>query len=452
MKIGMPPASPHTTDDVAADSLRARGMSRREGMEEARVSAVQVAAEAEVTPKRAALPALTGLRFAAAMMVVLFHYQVLIPGLGGSTSPASTVVHAVFVGVSLFFVLSGFILAYTYLTPGEGMRGTTDEFWHARFARIYPVYAVALLYSAPLFIDVALFHQVGVTHLRDVIKAAILTPLLLQAWTPQKAWMWDGPAWSLSVEAFFYLLFPLIGAWLARRKKRDAVVVAIAASLAVLAGPAMFAYLRPGRLTQVTESGYGPLVAFFKFSPIVHLPQFVLGVATGVIFLRRRTGSRATSMSAIVSIAATAAVIIALAVSDRVPYLFLADGILAPLFAILIYSLASGTGPVAKFLSTKTMVTLGGASYALYLIHLPLANYLTRFWFALTRGQPRGILAFAVFTLTAIGLAVVIYRFIEQPARRALRRRRALPITRMVKRVALRPVWWPSFLKGNANT
>jgi peptidoglycan/LPS O-acetylase OafA/YrhL len=403
--------------------------------------AARIAAEAEAAPQRSALPALTGLRFVAAMLVVFFHYQFLIPGLISSRSAGANVVHAGFVGVSLFFVLSGFILAYTYLAPGHGMRGTTDEFLHARFARIYPVYITALLYSAPLFIDVAFFHQVGVTHLRDVIKAAILTPLLLQGWTPKKAWMWDGPAWSLSAEAFFYLVFPAIGAWIARRSKRDAIGIAILASLAVLAGPVMFSLLRPGRLTQVTVSGYGPWVAFFKFSPLVHLPQFLLGVATGVIYLRS-SPERSSLARRLMPVLSFVGVLGALALSDRVPYLLLADGGLAPLFAILIFSLAWGAGPIVELLSTKAAAKLGAASYALYLIHLPLGNYLSRFWFVLTRRQPTGLLAFSIFTLTAIGLSIVIYTVIEQPARRALRARNALPVAATLKRIATIGIPW----------
>jgi peptidoglycan/LPS O-acetylase OafA/YrhL len=190
----------------------------------------------------------------------------------------------------------------------------------------------------------------------------------------------------------------------------------------------------------VTVSGYGPWVAFFKFSPIVHLPQFLLGVATGVIFLRTSSMKNSYARS-LLPVIASVAVIVALAVSDRIPYLLLADGVLAPLFALLIFSLAWGSGPIVDLLSTKTATLLGGASYALYLIHLPLVNYLTRFWILLTRQRPSGILLFTVFVLTAIGLSIVIFHFIEQPARRALRARGPWNFSGRVKRIALHPVW-----------
>lgn len=378
--------------------------------------------EKSVSPQvRPPLPALTGLRFVAALGVVLFHYEFLIPGLGKRLSPGANIVHSGYVGVSLFFVLSGFILAYTYLSPGEGMRGTLDGFWQARIARVYPVYLFALVFSAPLFIDVAFFHQVGVTHLRDVIEASVLTPLLLQGWTPKKAWMWDGPAWSLSAEAFFYLLFPFVGAAIARQGKKRIVLVAIAAFICALLAPFLYAAFHPGGLGRVTPTTYGPWIALLKFSPLVHLPEFVIGLVAGVIFLRRRARSSPSGRAGWVALFAFSAIVITLMNGDRIPYLLFNGGLLAPLFAALIYALAAGPGLIAELLSTEVAQLLGGASYALYLIHLPLSNYLTRVWVAVAGAPPSGAVALAVFVVAAIGLSVFVYRIVEVPARGRLR-------------------------------
>lgn len=383
------------------------------------------------------LPALTGLRFVAALSVVFFHYQFLVPGFAKRITPGANIVHSGFVGVSLFFVLSGFILAYTYLSPGVGMIGSLDAFWQARVARVYPVYLFALIFSAPLFIDVAFFHQVGVTHLRDVIKTAILTPLLLQGWTPKKAWMWDGPAWSLSAEAFFYLLFPFIGARVARLRTKWIFIVATAAYLCALAGPLLYGTYHPDGLGRVTPTTYGPWIAFMKFSPVVHLPEFVIGVCAGAIFLRRRTG--ASAWAKWVAMLTLMAIVVALMSGDVIPFLLLNDGVLAPLFAALIYALAAGPGLVADILSTKLMQLLGGASYALYLLHLPLSNYLDRAWIASSGKAPAGLFALASFVLAAVALSVAVYRWIEVPARSWLRRKEWRFVER-VRALALTPV------------
>jgi peptidoglycan/LPS O-acetylase OafA/YrhL len=393
--------------------------------------------ETSARSARPPLPALTGLRFVAALLVAFFHFQFLIPGLGASHSPAANIVHSGYIGVSLFFVLSGFILAYTYLDVVKGMKGTVNEFWQARFARVYPVYLTALIFSAPLFIDVAFFHQVGVTHLRDTIKAAVLTPLLLQGWTPKKAWMWDGPAWSLSAEAFFYLLFPLIGVAIARLSRAKVFTAGAIAFALALVGPVLYAFTSRGGIARVTPTTYGPWIAFLKFSPLVHLPEFIVGVATGVMFLQRRDSGAGGQREGWIAFLASAGIFALLAVSDRIPYLLLNGGLLAPLFALLIYSLASGQGIIAATLSTRAAQLLGGASYALYLIHLPLSNYLTRLWTTLTGAPPSGFIALAGYLVVAIALALIIFRFIEQPARRYLRARPPWRVTETVRAIAL---------------
>jgi peptidoglycan/LPS O-acetylase OafA/YrhL len=369
-----------------------------------------------------ALPALTGLRFVAAFVVVLFHSQFLIEGLSSSGLHAAHLIQSGYIGVSVFFVLSGFILAYTYVLPGGGLRGTRGSFWFARFARIYPVYLLALLFSLPLFLDISIRHPVGVMHLRDVIRAAVLTPTLLQAWTPKKAWMWDGPAWSLSVEAFFYLLFPYAAASISKQPLRRVLITGALLGVCVVTGPVLFALRTSSGVWKVTPSVYGPWVAAVKFLPLFHLPEFLIGVCAGVIFVNRRALDSNRRTFAWVTLASAAAIIAVLSVSNKIPYLLLHDGLLAPLVALLIYGLATGGGFIGRMLSIRSMQLLGGASYALYLFHSPLNSYLTiaARYFDLDNRDGWDVLA--VYVAAAISIAIVVYVFVEEPARSRLKR------------------------------
>ncbi len=163
----------------------------------------------DLTSARPRLPALTSLRFFAALHVMLFHlYNMKVLTGGGWYRKLASIGY---VGVSLFFVLSGFILVYTYAGREMNLR----RFWQARFARIYPAYLFSLVLTAPFFfyvciklkdMDIPFFAWVK-NHL---LLSSTLVPLLLQSWVPNAALAWNSPAWSLSVEAFFYLLFPLI--------------------------------------------------------------------------------------------------------------------------------------------------------------------------------------------------------------------------------------------------
>jgi len=370
--------------------------------------------------RRPDLPALTGLRAVAALLVVLFHYKYIVPGLGQSTTPGARVIQSGFVGVSLFFVLSGFILAYTYIDDDGGLRGSRNEFLFARFARIYPVYLVALLIALPIFIDISLVHPVGVMKLGDTIRTAILTPLLLQGWTPKRAWMWNGPGWSLSAEAFFYLLFPVLGVWMAKQSSRRLTAVGAIACVAIVTPPLLLGASRAGGIWSVTPSSYGPWVAFVKFSPLIHLPQFIIGIITGIAFIRRRGGkSSAMPLASTASIAAIAAV---LAVGNRIPYLLLQAGVLAPVFAISIYTLAHGRGIVCKALSHPVALKLGEASYALYLLHMPLSWYLTRVLRLLGWPRIEAWTGLSGFVVIALVVSLGVYALIEEPSRRRLKR------------------------------
>jgi peptidoglycan/LPS O-acetylase OafA/YrhL len=370
--------------------------------------------ESPVAARRPNLPALTGLRAVAALLVVLFHYKYIVPGLGQSTAAGARVIQSGFVGVSLFFVLSGFILAYTYIDDNHTLRGSWSDFIFARFARVYPVYVFALLIALPIFIDISLVHPVGVMKLKDTLRTAFLTPLLLQGWTPKRAWMWNGPGWSLSAEAFFYLLFPVIGIWIARQSSKKLGVLALVACIAIVAPPLVFAVSRAGGIAVVTSSSYGSWVAFLKFSPLIHLPQFVIGIITGVAFIRRR---RPSSLDGWLSIASVAAIIVVLASSHHIPYLLLQGGLLAPLFAVMIYTLACGRGIVCKLLSQPAAVRMGEASYALYLIHMPLSWYVTRGLRAIGWPRIEAWIGLAGFVAIAVASSLAVFALVERPSR-----------------------------------
>ncbi|MGI9147488.1 MAG: acyltransferase family protein [Chloroflexota bacterium] len=87
--------------------------------------------------------------------------------------------------VDLFFVLSGFILAYTYLADQRPL--DRRSFWVARFARVYPVYALTMLLTAPLFLQ-------QVTSGRVIAAELVLVPTMLHSWVPGLASLWNTPA------------------------------------------------------------------------------------------------------------------------------------------------------------------------------------------------------------------------------------------------------------------
>ncbi len=188
---------------------------------------------------KAFIKPLTGLRFAAAMLVVMHHLLHIDVSSGHGVGCllkklASNFSSAGFVGVSFFFVLSGFILTYTYLgRPGQvGIK--RRDFCVARLARVYPTYLFALVIAAVPFWRGWQPGGPNTACATPKVVTALTTPLLLQAWTPcARAW-WNAPGWSLSAEAFFYLLFPLLAVPIVRLGRRQLYAVMGCAYLAYL--------------------------------------------------------------------------------------------------------------------------------------------------------------------------------------------------------------------------
>jgi peptidoglycan/LPS O-acetylase OafA/YrhL len=133
--------------------------------------------------------------------------------------------HNGFLGVSLFFVLSGFIITYSHYA--ETMTPTViGRFYWARIARIYPVYLLALVLALPTL----------AAPLTRFDALSVLT--MTQAWTipaSKQGFAWVMQAWTLSIEVVFYLLFPFYWPFVRRLSLIGTVVLGLACAAFILA-------------------------------------------------------------------------------------------------------------------------------------------------------------------------------------------------------------------------
>ena len=221
----------------------------------------------ELTAHRRSLGALTGIRFFAAFYVVIFHTRISAVLFEQGHHAAAYFFMSGYLAVPLFFLLSGFILAYTYNGQIE-QPGDSRRFWEARFARIWPVYAVSLLLSSAQSFT---FPKPGV---------AIATLCMVQAWNPFDLGMagaWNLVCWTLSVEALFYLCFPWLQVWIETRSSRIQLLViglSLLVCVALNSGSRSLGYVPEGVFRWV------PL-------PLLHLSEFFTGVGMGNYFLQR---------------------------------------------------------------------------------------------------------------------------------------------------------------------
>jgi peptidoglycan/LPS O-acetylase OafA/YrhL len=372
---------------------------------------------------RPSLNALTGVRFLAALHVVAFHYAPR----EGLPAWLNRLLEGGPNSVTLFFILSGFVLAYSYLGAKDTARVERRAFWVARFARVYPVYLLGLVMMTPPLVDATLRTAGSLTNevLWKLSGTGLAVFTLTQAWSPEVACVWNCPGWSLSVEAFFYLLFPLLSLAVIRAG-RHGLWAAAGATLGVTAIATTLWVL----VDQWIEASPAPLfgadtwLQVAAYNPALRLPQFLLGLVLGRIFSLRVSQGRgagpAAPVQALVGAVASLAIFL-------VPWsgraLAFKDLALMPAFAVLLWGLAYGSGPLARLLERPWAVRLGEASYALYILHSPLGFYVRlvdhRLGVGLAGSSPRAF--FAVYVATSVLVSLGVFRWVEEPARRWLR-------------------------------
>jgi len=364
---------------------------------------------------RPRLPAVTSLRFFAAFYVALFHMNEM----GVITGPhwLKTFAGIGYVGVSFFFVLSGFILVYTY----AGRNIVLGEFYQTRFARIYPAYLFSLLITFPFFYFGALKMHVPFFYFAEqhFTLAAVLVVLLLQSWVPEAALSWNAVAWSLSVEAFFYAIFPFVLTRFGKLSRKILWAIIPACWIAGLAVSIGYLAMRPAGAPYVSSNNWSGAVQFVKFFPLVRLPEFLMGMACGYLFVRSERNPKLALPLVGLGLLGVAAVA---AASKFVPYLVVHTAMSGPPFAAIVYGIALEP-KWASWLNNRLLVLFGNASYSFYLLH---SMFVWPFFhdFKTQAVRNNGLVGIAIWTVMMLIISSLVYRFIEETLRRKLRPKR----------------------------
>lgn len=383
------------------------------------------------------LHALTSLRFFAALIVVLFHFAPLItypPGLKQLIGMGPT-------GVAFFFVLSGFILTYTYQAKFSAVitLAQIGTFLQARFARVYPMHLVALLAITPMTLYIlaqaqTLFTPMQLAQTGTSVGASWLREaFLVQIYNVGSQSIWNAPAWSIACEAFFYLAFPWITVALARLSPRVNLYLVIL-GLGVIQIALHIWSVHIGLTSSL------PHIDFTYVSPFLRVWEFAIGCVLGLAFLRGRAGDRRYTLNARgrhLTLLGGAAAIGGAAVfkflgergSTELWPLVLNETMHAYAaytlsFAAVIFAIASGRTVLSRLLENKTLVLLGEASYSLYIIHWVAFRALELIRNA-GYSVPQWAATLAVVGL--VGLSVLTLKMIELPARKLLRPQRQTP-------------------------
>ncbi|HQF53839.1 MAG TPA: acyltransferase [Fibrobacteria bacterium] len=353
---------------------------------------------------------LTSLRFLPAAWVVLHHYGEAL----GSDGPIGRVLARGATGVSLFFVLSGFILAINYPSGKLIVR----SFLAARVARIYPVYLFGLVLSLPLFFHGLLYRMSFFDACRETIHQLALCLLLVQAWFPDRATLLNPASWSLSAEMFFYLAFVPALLWRPTSRLLDRTWISVPILWGLgLALTLAWVLLHPGIQPSAWLTGDLAWSAhFLSFHPLMRVPEFLLGVALGRWHLSGGRVAHPGALAAFGFMVSTGMILL----GGDMWAVFLHNTLAALPYGLLILGLAQCRGKAINRLERPTLILLGESSYALYILHMPIHDWMryASGKFGIGTSSPGWFMAYFAISVLA---SIAAFRWIESPSRRRIR-------------------------------
>jgi len=385
---------------------------------------------------KAQLLPLTGMRCFLALWVVVFH-QTSMEGYLGASLPRLPetlfcLLRTGYLAVGVFFVLSGFVLSYNYSLAHSWSYSELVRFFVARFARIYPAYCAGLILVAP-FVGYSMVNAMSVAKVEKQTVLAVLNWTLLQSWIPQAALSWNSPGWSLSNEAFFYCCFPFIGVALWRMSHLRSLVVAGALIWAA-------ALVLPLLAVGMPLSGFGNVPAtslhpnanpfwanLLKFNPLLRIPDFCIGIVIGRAYHALRGGNSGLLGRGYYLYAPGMVLeILAILRCNSLPYPLVHNGLLTPLHALVILGLALGGGVPARLLSIQPLIFLGNASYSMYILHSPAAQWMNLISVRLFSTRLSGFVPTALYVMVVVCLSAVVFKAVEEPCGRILKNKLTL--------------------------
>jgi len=415
------------------------------------------------------LPALTGLRFVAAFSVLIGHGFAWI--LADHETPGGIVFWVSQIsgfGMTLFFVLSGFVIHYNYgkLVTTKRLRGVAAFLW-ARFARLYPLFLLMMLVYVALSSRTLALLSGNPERFGSILQALPYFLLSIHTWlytligeNPIIDAIGGGSpiTWSISTEWFFYFAYPLV-AWLILRARTPR----LAAALALLWSALWIAvtvglYDWSNAIDGWAVRHYGPIAGaqehfqtsfvrwLLYFSPYVRLGEFLLGTLVAQLYInleRRSVSDRENLVGTVVFFAA----VISVAVITYLNYIaiaYLTSGpnaaanmsctnivckmnmnfALAPTAAVLIFCGARYKNIGSRVLALRPVLLLGGASCSIYLVHDVVLGIAVKLTGSAKHSVVYDSVKLVLLLVAVLAISLALYTYYEAPARKWLRGRR----------------------------
>lgn len=347
---------------------------------------------------------LTSLRFFFALMVFVSHMWFLKDESPFMKQLYDDIFYEGYIGVSFFFILSGFVLGYNYHSKILSGEMKFSQFWLARFARIYPLHLLTLLIAIPLSLK---------GDATEWITRFVLNIFLIQSFVPSDGiyFYFNSVSWSISDEWFFYLMFPFLVFLMLRKRNLKFLPILI--------------LLIPVSLLLVKESYHEK---YFYINPLLRIGDFIIGKLLFRVYNKRKEIEILNNRT-VASIAEIGSIIflaVFLYYHESIPQGFRYSCYYWPPMIFLIYTFSYSKGFISDLLSNKTLVYLGEISFSLYMIHMLVLRYyqyLPKKISALAPILPTNHTAAYIIFAISITASMVLYKYYELPMNKFIKKK-----------------------------
>lgn len=341
------------------------------------------------------LKPLTSIRFIFALMVLLSHC-------GGINSYFNKhIFEEGFVGVSFFFVLSGFIISYRYREQLQENCISKRKFLIARIARIYPLHLVTLFLSI-------LLHREILQHIIARLARFVPNLLLLQAFIPKESFYYsfNAPSWSLCCEMFFYTLFPFLVKWLnSPRKLLFALFIPITIILTGM---------------QFTPEDQVIVNTIWYVNPFIRLTDFLMGMLLYEVYKKMKDISWKKTQATIYEALAILLFLLFYLLSDSVSIVHRASAYYWLPVSMVIFVFSLQKGLLSDLLSNRLLIYLGEISFGVYMFHYLVIQIYSR-TVARIGIELNAFASFIIILSTTLLLSAFSFRYFEKAANRKVK-------------------------------
>lgn len=338
---------------------------------------------------------LTSLRFLFALMVFGAHCYVIDPYFN------SLVFKEGFVGVNFFFILSGFIIAYTYKDKLLARKTTLRKFWVARIARIYPLHLLTLLISVCI-------GSYAAADSMDWIEHFIANLFLFQPFVPSMDYYFsfNSPSWSLGCEQLFYFLFPFLVFGIGKGRKLLYLLLVLAVVI-----PVSMYFTRDADIK-----------ALWYVNPITRLPDFLVGMFLFRLYNKYKPVAWSYRRASVYEVAAIVLFLLFyIPAGEYIPKVYRYSCYYWLPIGFLLYVFSCQRGVISHLLSNKYLVIGGEISFSFYLIHLFIIDGYMKLISTYGLSVPYQ-LGIPVLLVVITSLSVLSYYYFEKPANRYVKR------------------------------